>query len=125
MRILFLIMFFVSSSSVWCQQVFTSPYTESWPNIFQSRIDEINRSISIGHSEIVIITKTAKAKEVETLQVEKVEEKNTTVIFYCLTRSGQPAKVIVPNKMEIELIDVFIPSEETGEQEHLRFYVYF
>ena len=124
MRILFLIMFLMSSTA-WSQKVFTSPYTKSWPNIFQSRIDEINRSISIGHSEIVIITRTPKAKEVETLQVEKIEEKNTTIVFYCLTRTGQSAKVIVPNKKEIKLIDVFKPSEKTGEEEHLRFYVYF
>lgn len=124
MKFFLLILFFFSSFG-WSQEVFKSPYTESWPNIFQSRIDQVNRSISIGHSEIVIITEKEQFKEVETFKVEAVEEKNFTMVFYCLTRSGKTAKVIVPKKNEIEFIDVFKPSEKTGEEQQLRFYVYF
>lgn len=124
MRILFLFLFLTSSLG-WSQEVFKSPYTQSWPDIFNSRIDEVDRSISVGHSEIVIITQKDNIKEVETFVVQKIIEKNNVVVFECLTKEREPARVIIPLKKEIDIIDVFKPSEKTGEEEHLRFYVYF
>lgn len=124
MRFLFLLLFFISSVG-YSQTIFLSPYTESWPDVFRSRIDEIDRSISIGHSEIVIITDTQEGKRVETLLVESMKENNLTVVFRTRTKEdGKPAMVIVPTKNKIRIIDIFKPSPKTGEEEHLRFYVY-
>ena len=107
------------------QTVYTSPYTQSWPNIFQSEIEEINRSISIGHSEVIIISETSEAKEVETLRVLQMQEKVETIVFKCLGRNGKPVTVIVPAGSPVKFIDIYKFSEKTGEEEHFRMFVYF
>ena len=121
---LFLFLFFLCAT-VSAQTVFNSPYTQSWPNIFQSQLEEIDRSISIGHSEIVIITTTKVAKEVETFKVLEMEEKAETIVFKSLNRDGKPVTVIVPARAPVKFIDIYRPSERTGEEEHFRMFVYF
>ena len=123
-RIIFILLFLICSTGS-AQTVYESPYTQSWPNIFQSEIEEIERSISIGHSEVVIISETSEAKEVETLRVQQMEEKAETIVFKCLSRNGKPATVIVPAATPVKFIDIYKFSEKTGEEEHFRMFVYF
>lgn len=71
------------------------------------------------------MTETPAAKEIETLEVLKMDEKAETIVFICQNRQGRPVTFIIPLHSPVEFIDMYRHSKKSGEEEHFRMFVYF
>lgn len=122
-NLLFPIFLFVSLTASG-QQVFYSPFTHTYPTIFTSKIEDVNRRITLEPNTITIATETEEGKEIEILAIQATEIINGNFVFLCQNRSKQKITIAIPEGQEqIEIIDYFFRSPKTNEEIQLRFYV--
>ena len=105
------------------QIVFHSPYTQTWPTIFTSEIEEVNRRISFEPNTITIATETENGKDIEVLTVQNVVQYEGKVSIFCTTRNNQNVTIALPEQERVEIIDYYSQDPKTKEEYQLRFYV--
>lgn len=108
--------------SCW-QIVYTSPFTHTYPNIFTSSIEDVNRNITFEPNTITIATETAQGKEIEILTVREVLHYEGKVSMFCTTRNNRHVTIALPEQERVEIIDYFSQDPKTKEDYQLRFYV--
>ena len=69
------------------QIVYTSPFTESYPTIFTSKVEEINRRITFEPSTVSIATEKERGKEIGVLTVQEVVHNEGPVSIFCTSLS--------------------------------------
>ena len=104
-------------------QIYTSSYTQTWPDIFKTDIENINRSISFEENTITMATENTKGKEIEVFYIQKIEESSKATEYFCLTSKDEQIIIIKPVRKELHIIDIFRPSVKTGEQIQLRLHL--
>ena len=121
----FLLVFFCTLTFCRGQQVnFSSSYTQTWPTLFTTEVEDVDRSIWIDAYEIIIITEVQDGKDIEKLQIEQYEEGETTNTFYCTAgNSGESVTVVIPAEGQIRTIDLYRISPKTREEIQIRLHV--
>lgn len=120
---LFLLLLFATASG-FAQSLFHSPYTQHWPTIFTTEYQEIDRSISIGNEEIIIVSESATGKEIQTYLIENIEINTNNIAYLCKSRDGNSvARLVLPLKKEITRIDLYQYSPQLGEEIQTRFLI--
>ena len=104
------------------QSVFTSSYTQTWPTIFNSKVEKINHSISFEENSISLATEKRSGKEIETFYIREIQQKNGATEYFCLTRDNRKLTVIKPLR-KLKYIDIYRPSARTGEEVQLRLHL--
>ena len=123
MKILCLI-FLIAPFYLLGQQVYFSPYTQSFPTGLASEIEDINRRITFEPNTITIATETEQGKEIEVLSIEATDYVNENIVFLCQDRSKRKITIAVPEQQEkVEIIDYYYRSPKTNEEVQLRFHV--
>lgn len=101
-----------------------SSYTQSWPTLFTTDVEEIDRQIWLENDKITIITQFAEAKEIEILIVESYENTKNRMIFTCTSSDGaRTVTAVIPNPTKATALDLYRISSETGEEEQIRFHL--
>ncbi len=108
----------------WTQKVYNSPVTQTWPSIFKSNYQEINRTIAFEENAIILGTENFKGKEFETLYIRKIERTDEEIIYTCRTSGNKSATVIIPAVETVNRIDLFKASSKTGEEIQYRFHIF-
>lgn len=122
--LLCILVLLIPLSATFGQVKLHSSYTQSWPSLFTTDFDEIDREIWIENDKITIITQFAKAKEIEILTVESFENKENRMIFNCTSRNGaNKLTLIIPNPTQATALDIYQVSPKTGEEEQIRFHL--
>lgn len=122
LKIFFLLLFI--SGTGFGQSLFHSPYTQHWPTLFTTEYEEIDRSISIGNEEIVIVSEIPTGKEIETYLIEDIEVNSDNITYQCKSREGNyPARLVIPLQKEIRRLDLYQFSRELGEEVQTRFLI--
>ena len=106
------------------QSIFYSFFTRTYPTIFTSKIENIERRITFEPNTITIATQTELGKEIETLIIQATDYTDDKIVILCRNRSNQKITIVIPDHQEtIRLIDYFYHSSKTNEETQLRFYV--
>ena len=120
----FLIILFCTTAICRGQVSFTSTYTQTWPTLFTTEVDEVERSIWIDAYEIIIITGTPNGKDIEKLEIKRYEEGESADTFYCTSQSSkEPVTVVIPAEEKIRVIDLYRISPKTREEIQIRLHV--
>lgn len=123
MKYLAIILFLLSSSTSWTQVAqFTSLVTQTWPTLFTTDFEEVDRSIFFNIEEVTITTTTATGKDFEVFQILSVESIKGDLKFNCTNRNNtQKITIILPE--EQNFIDIYELSLTTGEEIQTRIHV--
>ena len=105
------------------QIVYSSPFTHTYPTIFSSKIEKVNRRISFEPNTVTITTDTEQGKEIEILTVQEVVHYEGKVSIFCTTRNNQHVTISLPVQERVEIIDYYSEDPKTKEEYQLRFYV--
>lgn len=117
-------MLVIPFSATFGQVKLHSSYTQSWPTLFTTDFDEIDREIWIENDKITIIAQFSEAKEIEILTVETFENKENRMIFTCTRSDGaRIVTVVIPNPTKATVLDLYRISSKTGEEEQIRFHL--
>lgn len=120
---IFILLLFISATG-FGQSLFHSPYTQHWPTIFTTEYEEIDRSISIGNEEIIIVSETATGKEIQTYLIEDIKVNSDHITYQCSSRDGNyPARLVIPLQKEIRRIDLYQYSRKLREEIQTRFLI--
>lgn len=123
MKTLCLILFFAPYYLLG-QEVFYSPFTQTFPTIFKSEIEDINRKIYFEPNTITIATDTKEGKEIEVLVIQATNTVNGNLVFLCQNKSKQKITIAIPEEQkQVEVIDYYYRSSKTNEEIQLRFHV--
>jgi hypothetical protein len=118
------LIFLLIPSSFLGQEVYYSPITETFPNIFESEFKKINRRIVFEANEVTIVTETKQGKDIEVLNIQEIQIVDDKLVLLCLNRSKQKITISIPEEREqLMFIDYYYRSLKTGEEIQLRFHV--
>lgn len=124
MNLKFFLLLLLITASGYGQSLFHSPYTQHWPSIFTTEYEEIDRSISIGNEEIIIISESATGKEIKTYLIEDIEVNSDNITYQIKSRDGNfPARLVIPLQKEIRRMDLYQHSRKLGEEVQTRFLI--
>ena len=108
--------------SAFSQSIYRSSFTQTWPTIFNSRVEEVKRSISFEENAIILATETKSGKEIETFLIRKIEQNDEVTEYSCLTRENYGITIIKPLR-NLMFIDIYRPLAKTGEEVQLRLHL--
>lgn len=117
------IIFTLSFGNIFSQVSYVSYFTESYPTIFRSHIEEVNRTISLDTVNVIISTATTDGKEIEVLKVQKVIYYEGKVSIFCTTRDNRKVTIVIPEQETVEIIDYYSHYPGSLEEYQLRFHV--
>lgn len=106
MKTLFLILFFTPFSLLG-QEVFNSFLTETYPDIFYSDFEWIDRRIVFEPEEVTIVTETEQGQEIETLTIQEIHTKEENLLLLCQNRSKKKITISIPKQKELLFIDYY------------------
>ena len=106
-----------------CQSIYTSSFTQTWPTIFNSRVEEVNKTISFEDNTITLATETPLGKEFELFYIQRISENNGATQYFCLNSKEQPITVILPSPENLRFIDIYRPSLKTREEVQYRLHL--
>lgn len=107
MKTLFLILFFTLFNLLG-QDVFYSPFTQTFPNNITTEIAEIESRIIFEPNTITIITEPETGKETEILHIQEINFINGNFVYLCTNRGSQKITIAIPEgQKEIEIIDYY------------------
>ncbi|NJY62523.1 hypothetical protein HC174_07090 [Salinimicrobium sp. CDJ15-81-2] len=112
-------LFFISAFS---QSTYTSSYTQTWPTIFNTHVEEVKRSISFEENAIILATETKSGKEMETFLIRNIEQNDEITEYSCLTRDNYRITILKPLR-NLMFIDIYRPSAKSGEEIQLRLHL--
>lgn len=121
-KVIFLLFLFTLPAGAQ-ELILHSPLTQTSPERFPSKIEEIDRTIFFNSSSITISTVTTEGKEFESFDVQEISSIEKGVVFFCLSGNKENITIIIPHREKIEIIDLYRRSPETGEEVHVRFHV--
>lgn len=106
------------------QEVYYSPFTETFPNIYRSEFEKINRRIVFESNDITIVTETQYGKDIEILNIQETRYIDDRLILLCQNRSKRKITIALPEENEELLyIDYYYRSSATDEKIQIRFHV--
>ncbi|MDT0685930.1 hypothetical protein [Autumnicola psychrophila] len=117
------ILLFLFVENLFCQAIFNSYFTESYPSIFTSQTDNINRQITFGSNRITIATKIEGGKEIQVLTVQEVHSREGTLTFVCTSSNGRKVTIDLPEQEQVNKINYYTREPGTREEYQLTFYV--
>ncbi|MDT0647771.1 hypothetical protein RM545_13810 [Zunongwangia sp. F260] len=123
MRCWVFILLFLFAENLFSQTVFNSYFTESYPSIFTSQTDNINRRITFGSNLITIATKIEGGKEIEVLTVQEVRSREGTLTFICTSSNGRKVTIDLPEQEQVNKINYYTREPGMKEEYQLTFYV--
>ncbi|MBZ9629808.1 hypothetical protein LB465_03370 [Salegentibacter sp. LM13S] len=123
MRILCLILIF-TPFLLRGQEVYYSPFTETYPNIYRSEFEKINRRIVFEPNEVTIVTETQRGKDIEVLNIKEIQFVDNRLILQCQNRSKRKVTIILPEEQEqLFYIDYYYRSSTTNEEIQIRLHL--
>ncbi|SKB53992.1 hypothetical protein SAMN05660903_01266 [Salegentibacter salinarum] len=106
------------------QEVYNSTFTETYPNIFRSQFEKINRRIVFEPNDVTIVTETKEGKDIEVLNIQETRYIDDRLILLCQNRSKRKITIALPAEHEELLyIDYYYRSLTTNEEVQIRFHV--
>tara|TARA_Y100000588_G_C13817142_1_gene737753 strand:- start:143 stop:562 length:420 start_codon:yes stop_codon:yes gene_type:complete len=106
------------------QEVYYSPFTETYPNIYRSEFEKINRRIVFEPNDVTIVTETQRGKDIEVLNIQETRYIDDRLILLCQNRSNRKITIALPEENEELLyIDYYYRSPTTNEKIQIRFHV--
>ncbi len=106
------------------QDVYYSPFTETFPNIFRSEFEKINRRIVFEPNEVTIVTETKKGKDIEVLNIQEIRNVDDKLILLCQNRSKRKVTISLPEEQEqLFYIDYYYRSPTTNEEIQIRLHL--
>ncbi len=107
---------------VFSQSIYTSSYTQTWPTIFNSKVEKIDHRISFEENAISLAKETGSGKEIETFFIQEIQQNEISVKYICLTRGNEKVMVVKPLR-KLTYIDIYRPSAKTGEEVQFRLHL--
>lgn len=123
MRLIFFLVIILSAGPAHSQVTYTSYYTESYPSIFTSKVELINRSITMGPNTVIIATEVSTGKEIELLTVQEILNMNGKLILSCTTKNRAQVTISLVDQEPVKVIDYYGVNSKTGEEYQLRFHI--
>lgn len=120
--ILFLLVF-SATIKIYGQITYTSPITQTWPNLFETNFEDIKRTLYFEIKLITIVTETSEGKVIERLEIQDFQKVQESLLFFCLTPAEEKVTVVMPPQEKVEIIDLYRRSPKTGEEMQVRFHV--
>lgn len=117
------IILFLLSMTVYGQITYTSPITQTSPNLFETKFEDIHRTLYFEIKTITIVTEKPEGKVIETFVIQDFQKVEEDLIFFCLTRTNENITVVIPPQEKVEIIDLYRRSPETGGDVQVRFHV--
>jgi hypothetical protein len=106
------------------QEVYYSPFTETYPNIYRSEFEQINRRIVFEPNAVTIVTETPKGKDIEVLNIQESRIVDNRLILICENRSKGKITIVFPKQQdEFLYIDYYYRSLTTNEEMQIRFHI--
>ncbi|WP_037314155.1 hypothetical protein [Salegentibacter sp. Hel_I_6] len=106
------------------QEVYYSPFTETYPNIYRSEFEQINRRIVFEPNAVTIVTETPKGKDIEILNIQETQVLDDRLTLICENRSKRKITIVFPKEREDFLyIDYYYRSPTTNEEIQIRLHV--
>lgn len=106
------------------QEVYYSPFTETYPNIYRSEFEKINRRIVFEPNDVTIVTETQHGKDIEILNIRETRYMDDRLIILCQNRSKRKITIALPEEHEELLyIDYYYRSPTTNKKIQLRFHI--
>ena len=106
------------------QEVYYSPFTETYPNIFRSEFEKINRRIVFEPNDVTIVTETQIGKDIEVLNIQEIRYVDDKLILLCQNRSKRKVSIAIPEEQEqIFYIDYYYRSLKTNEEIQIRLHL--
>lgn len=106
------------------QDVYYSPFTETYPNIYRSEFENIERRIVFEPNDVTIVTETNQGKDIEVLNIQETQVLDGRLILICENRSKRQITIVFPKKHEEFLyIDYYYRSRTTNEEIQIRFHL--
>ena len=105
------------------QEVYYSPFTETYPNIYRSEFEKINRRIVFEPNDVTIVTETQRGKDIEVLNIQEIKFVDNRLLLQCQNRSKRKVRIILPEEQEqLFYIDYYYRSPTTNEEIQIRFH---
>lgn len=124
MRALYHLLFLLVPCTFFGQDVYYSPFTETFPNIYRSEFEKINRRIFFEPYDITIVTETQYGKDIEILNIQETRYIDDRFILLCKNKSKRKITIALPEEYEQLLyIDYYYRSPTTNEKIQVRFHV--
>ena len=124
MKNLYLILLFLLPFVCSAQSVYTSHVTQTWPTIFNTDYQKIERTISIEENAVSIGTQTKRGKEFQLYYIQEIDVENKALTYYCLTGNNERVTIKIPSEGKRGFIDLFRKSRKTGEEVQERYHLF-
>lgn len=124
MKIIVVVFLILNSFMLGAQEVYKSSITQTWPSIFKSDYQEINRTISFEENAIIIGTEVSRGKEFEILYIREVVVDDGNLVYKCMTANNNSVTIAIPAKGMVHKIDLYRKSPKSGEEIQMRFHVF-
>ncbi len=123
MKMLCLILLLIPSYFIG-QEIYYSPFTETYPNIYRSEFEKINRRIVFEPNDVTIVTETPQGKDIEVLKIQETRIVDNRLILICTNRRKSKVTLVLPEEQEELLyIDYYYRPPSTNEEIQIRFHV--
>jgi len=106
------------------QEVYYSPLTETYPNIYRSEFKLVDRRIVFEPNDVTIVTETNQGKDIEVLNIQENQVLEDRLTLICETRSKRKITIVFPKEQEEFLyLDYYYRSPTTNEEVQIRIHL--
>lgn len=106
------------------EEVYYSPLTETYPNIYRSEFENIERRIVLEPNDVTIVTETQRGKDIEVLNIQEIKFVDNRLLLQCQNRSKRKVTIILPEEQEqLFYIDYYYRSPTTNEEIQIRLHL--
>ena len=124
MKTLCLIFLFIPFYLLGQEEVYYSPLTETYPNIYRSEFKLVDRRIVFEPNDVTIVTETQRGKDIEVLNIQETQVLEDRLTLICENRSKRKITIVFPKEQEEFLyIDYYYRSPSTNEEIQIRLHV--
>lgn len=124
MKTLCLIFLFIPSYLLGQEEVYYSPLTETYPNIYRLKFENIERRIVLEPNDVTIVTETQRGKDIEILNIQETRIVDKRLRLLCTNRSKRKITIVFPKEQEEFLyLDYYYRSTTTNEMVQIRLHL--
>ena len=124
MKTLCIIFLFIPFYLLGQEEVYYSPLTETYPNIYRSKFENIERRIVLEPNDVTIVTETQRGKDIEILNIQETRIVDKRLRLICTNRSKRKIKIVFPREQEEFLyLDYYYRSTPTNEEIQIRIHL--
>ena len=106
------------------QEIYYSPLTETYPNIYRSEFKWVDRRIVFEPNDVTIVTETNQGKDIEFLNIQETQVVGDRLTLICENRSKRKITIVFPKEHEDFLyLDYYYRSPTTNEKIQIRLHV--